>query len=400
MTKKAYFFIGTDRATHAGYADYMQALGIALQGIDAEVYAARTSGGLGHGITRGLPTDNTGYDMLPALDMASVRTVMARYDDIHVIALGQPSLQKLEETAHALSAGGKRIESSAVLHMVDEGEVARLWMLDATIYAPIETAPQNLDLVTLPSVPHTGTLTACQAEAAKFARTQNGQIMAQINSVGAAFACAVVNAGFAGTDGNQKPYTAREAFAHGFALGRDMAPNTHLLLMHGGPRNLKDEEAGEKTLDAFQNGYLRGQGEQKYAPKVLSERFNTAAKYNAIKAAIALTHQAGCAGFISNAEGYGTMDAALALTPAGLPLAMFPFAAEEQDPTGQRRTNTQKYNALGIDWLEVDAKGQLQKRYGGPRAAIKKTADPARIILEKLGVIEAPTQRKTHAPAP
>ncbi len=398
MTKKAYFFIGTDRATHAGYADYMQALGLALQGIDADVYAARTSGGLGHGITRGLPTDNAGYDMLPALDMASARTVLARYDEIHVVALGQPSLQALDQAAHALSAGGKRIESSAVLHLVDTNDVALLWQLDATVYAPIEHAPQNLDLVTLPCVPHTATLMACEAEAAKFAQTQNGQTMAQINRVGAAFACAVVNAGFTSAEGDHTPYQASEAFAQGFALGRDMAPNTHLLLMHGGPRNLKDEEAGEKTLDAFQNGYLRGQGEQKATPKVLSERFNTAAKYNAIKAAIALSHNTGCAAFISNAEGYGTMDAALALTPPGLPLGMFPFTAEERDATGQRRANTQKYNERGIDWLEVDAKGQLQKRYGGPRAAVKKPADPARIILEKLGVIARPAEKKPHAP--
>lgn len=398
MTKKAYFFIGTDRATHAGYADYMQALGLALKDTDAHVYAARTAGGLGHGITRGLPTDNAGYDRLPALDMPSVRTVLARYEEIHIIALGQPSLQKLEETAHALSAGGKRVESSAVLHMVDENEVARLWQLDATVYAPIKHAPQNLDLVTLPCVPHTNTLVSCAAEAEKFAQIQHGKIMAEINRVAAPFACVVVNAGF-NVDNTHQPYTASEAFAHGFALGRDMMANTHLLLMHGSPRNLKDEEAGENTLDAFQNGYLRGQGEKKATPKILAERFNTASKYNAIKAALALSHKAGCAAFISNAEGYGTMDSALTLTPPGLPLGMFPFAAEETDTTGQRRANTHKYNTLGIDWLGVDDRGYLQKRFGGARAAITRTADPTVIILQSLGIIKPPAQSKNHAPA-
>ncbi|MGE4314007.1 MAG: hypothetical protein AB7E85_07030 [Pseudobdellovibrionaceae bacterium] len=185
--------------------------------------------------------------------------------------------------------------------------------------------------------------------------------IAEIINLKKAFAVAVLNAGFEveTPEGHKKyaPYTAEEAFEHGFSLGRLLPQNTELILVDGGPRNLRDIDAGEETGLAFHAGYHDANNTESFRTDFIYEAFEPGLPYNAV---FGTMHMAAtlpnCRAFISNAEGYGTMEAArLHIDNQKQLLGMYPFRANAEDVTGERLQNMVAYCRRGIsllDWPE------------------------------------------------
>lgn len=381
----ATLFIGADPQTHAGEADYVQALALAAK--PAGVWlAARLGGAVADGAAP-IATGRDAYARLPAPDHLAAS--LASFSRINIVACGASTLAAAQALQSEL---GAKAHLHAVLHMLPEDPSA-LTLPRTTVYAPVSDAPANIHLVTLPAVPHTNTQAACARELAVFAQQlQAGDFIKATQDAG--FACAVVNAGFADAAGMHHPYTQDEAAAHGALLGQRLEGGTHLLLMHGGPRNLKDEGAGHATMAHFAKGYLRAQFAQGAAPRILRERFAPDLPYNAIKAAYALAARKTCRAFVSNAEGYGTLDGALKLLPPALPLGIFPFKAEDSDVTGQRQAHRAAYVAQGVALFDRPA--DPAGKPAAPRAS-SMAQDPAALIVARLTAAPRRTPGRTIA---
>jgi hypothetical protein len=343
MNRKLYLFIGADRTKNAGYADYLKAIALALPAQAPPAIACRL-GAPSEAFSTKLPIDNREYDALPVFTQEYLAQLKA--EQVEIVGLGDTTLASVIEAQDYLRRRGINVSSSYVNHMVSDEDLLKIIEHDIRAFAPIA----NDHVTQIAAVPHTNTLRACRIECDNFIKTPNGCSVANWMDNKEPFAIAVLNAGFA-VNGVHEPYTALEAYRDGKALGQNLASHTHLILAQGGPRSLQDEVAGEATMDAFKKGYLEAQEQSGGSPKVICERFAPDLNYNIIKAGYMLAQSTLCQAFISNAEGYGTMDGAVNLVPQHVMLGMFPFAAEEKDPTGQRRDNTRKYNRKGIQWL-------------------------------------------------
>lgn len=375
--KAATLLIGADPQSHAGEADYFDALAAAPKA--AGVWLAARLNGQDEKIAALLTAGKEAYAALPAPDHLAAS--LGQFARVDIVACGASTLAAALQLQKAL---GAKAHLHAVLHLLPE-DTSQLPAASATVYAPVDKAPASLRLVTLPAVPHTNTQAACQQELAVFAQQPQVQDFLTLAEQ-APFACAVVNAGFADAAGTHQPYTQDEAATHGAQLGARLDAGTHLLLMHGGPRNLKDEALGQATIEKFKDGYLRAQFAKGAAPCVLRERFAPQLPYNVIKAAYALAARKTCRAFVSNAEGYGTLDGALRLLPPGLPLGIFPFAAEDSDASGQRQAHRAAYVAQGVQLFD------RQSRTAAARPAVTAD-DPAALILQRLAAA-------TRRPAP
>jgi hypothetical protein len=183
------------------------------------------------------------------------------------------------------------------------------------------------------------------------------------------------------------PYTEAEAQAHGAALAARLPLGTNVMLMHGGPRNGLDEKAGQDTVNAFKAGLA----EAGTIGEVAFEPFQQGLPYNVIKAAYIAARSPLCRAFISNAEGYGTMDgAALHVNRSTTLLGMFPFDALKTSQ--QRMDNISVYNQRGIAVLEP---------FGQPGVTIAPpddvapliTRDPTEMLCAHIGETSANDHR-------
>jgi hypothetical protein len=256
-------------------------------------------------------------------------------------------------------------------------------------------------LVALDAVPHTNSMASCQVEYDKFMHLLGRRKDCQEDVVRAVieepFAFVVLNAGFpVGDKKEHMPYTEREATMHGEALGAHLPAGTHLILAHGGPRNLKDIELGGNAMEAFHMAYYTAQVQKARtrklcdSPYVICEPF-VQGGCNMIKVGYVLARRENCLAFISNSEGYGTMDGAvLHVDNSRTLLGMFPFAAQYADPTGQRQANILKYNEYGVAVLKEDEgrKGiSLQVlRHPAEAATPRRTQDAAAQIVFSLAL--------------
>lgn len=399
---KTVLVISADEKPNAGMRDYMIALAGELQArgvkLDENVAVLKV-GGNGDVVpaaTR-LPINNNEYAALPNFTVEALHDL---HDDVLLIALGDTTFDTAMTAKKYLQDKGDNVSAAYVTHMVtDRKQLHDIVEEHVALYAPVsrdslrrldETDAEIVDLHILDAVPHTNTQALSEIEYKKFMASEHGDTLRHIQTCGEPFAVVIANAGWDDKELGRVSYTIREAYSQGLAMGRDMIPNTNLIISHGSPRNLGDDAYnGDDTMQYFINGYKHGQLEQGAEPVIVKAPFT--ADYNAVKAGYIFAQDDNCVAFVSNSEGYGTMDGArLLLNNDKIRMFMFPFDAHETDKSGQRQANIRKYMTLGIDLAHVSLKGC---RLSFERAADRQKTpvpqrNPASQIVSELKLAE------------
>lgn len=370
--QKAVIFACADETQFRGERDYMQALAadIKARGVREDTaYFFCKPNSTGAGNIKTLPLSNADYAAIPSPESLPLQNI-AGMNSVDIIAVGNSTLNSAISLSDLVTsnASSPSVTTSYITHMInDKDDLKKITDRGLTVFTPSsreDIAALDAGLtaktryVQLDAVPHTNTEASCRIDYDAYMNTPSCHAAVQIVNNEEPFAFVVLNAGFP-ADGSHIPYTAKEAQEHGAALGRAMPAGTNLILAHGGPRNLLDEEAGHNTMDAFAKAYEAAQAERDAQPQIIRERFENGLPYNIIKGGYLLSRAGNCIAFISNSEGYGTMDGAvLHVNNREKLLGMFPFEALYADPSGQRQANIGKYNCLGVTALSAK-KGKL-----------------------------------------
>lgn len=416
MSKKSVLCVVADGKVNAGEVDYASAFLAAIKehGSDEnEYFICKVDLGTEPKNTlhenadqltasiRKLPEKKSDFDHVPLYSEHGLNQVLELSEMITVVGLGRSTLAVLKDIKEN-TADGEVEKASYITHMMGSSDDLQ-WIADTrtTLFAPMERkdlqalnadAAGRTEFYKLTAVPHTNTFEICRNHLAEFNKTENGVVIQEHVASGKPFAVVVINAGYKDkTSGVHQPYTKSQAFAHGLALGRSLPKDTLLMANHGGPRNLADEqEAGQETSEGFIEGYRIGQQEQGGDPVVVFEPFRFGMDYDAIKASYLLTQNENCVAYISNAEGYGTMDGALKLIDQekypDMLVGMFPFDLLYQDVTGQRQANITKYHNAGIAVLKVGDNGNLVIEPSPNAGKQDIQQDPTLQIIETLGL--------------
>lgn len=351
-----FVFICSNEQYNAGFRDYAMSLCFELRADGEAPLACKIGGNPEHesGLAA-LEPNNVSYSVLPAFDKEAFFESLPLDEHCVVLGLGEPTLDALIEVhdanqIHSLSFG-------FVSHQIELGAQEALRTRAVTAFTRSQDVDMGVDHIHIDAVPHTATEEILRHHAGQMA-IHGDERIAEILNLRKDFAVAVLNAGFEveTPEGHKKyvPYTAEEAFEHGAALGHLLKPDTELILVDGGPRNLRDIDAGEDTGLAFHAGYHDANNNQSFRTDFIYERFEPGLPYNAVFGAMYLAHErAECRAFISNAEGYGTMEAArLHIDNQQKLLSMYPFRANAEDITGERLANIVEYGRRGISILD------------------------------------------------
>lgn len=394
--KTRIILICADENVNRGERDYAIALGLQLadhHGADVISYK------VGHRVvaadqTVRLALNNNEYANIPHVDIDSVINQITQVKgDVHIIGAGESTCADLIKINGLAKSQGINVKSSLITHIVTPTQEDELSQTDIHVFTPSSARElPKLDatgkLHCVSAVPHTAT----EENLAYHARilteqSANGAAINKIVHGGKPFATVILNAGF-DVDGQHMPYTEIEARAHGLALGRYMDNNTALILVDGGPRNLKDKELGEFTDQAFIQGYLQGQNARHATnnPVIIHEKFEPGLAYNSLYGMLHYSKQDNCRAVISNAEGYGTMDAVIQFIDNQSKLSgMFPFAANEYVP--QRLENISQYNKAGIACLfNQDGDLVIKRHDNEQKTPTVRQPNPTTFILNKIGL--------------
>jgi hypothetical protein len=412
--QKAVIFVCADEAQFGGERDYMKALAADINARGqrkdtAYFFCKQGSGGTNN--PEAMPLSNADYAAIPSPDRLPLHDI-AGMASVEIVAVGHSTL-KAATSLPSLITGGSNTPSVSlgyITHMIkDSADLKYITDRNMTVFSSASREEiaaldaklaAKVNLVQLAAVPHTNTQASCKVNYDAYMKTVSGQEVAQFVSEKQPFAFAVLNAGFS-VDGEHVPYTEKEARKHGAALGHHLPAGTHLILAHGGPRNLLDEQAGQNTVDAFAAAYQSAQAERHAQPKIIRERYAAGLPYDIIKAGYLLSHASNCQAFVSNSEGYGTMDgAALQVDNRKQLLGMFPFQALYADATGQRQANIEKYNQKGVAVLKAEKGKLVIEKYPQQTATPRSSEDAASRIVSALS-LAAPVSATVKArPAP
>lgn len=405
MTKTVFFICADetpkgDKAGNAGERDYQLAIDaeIAARGPqpDTEYKIAKIthSEGEAHEACTELPITRAAYAALPPF---SLRMLDHIEGELELIGVGHSTFDTLRRAnGHALHSLIPT-QASWITHMVDNSlqldNVVRekIWLLTPEPMEALagisESAPFLKGHTELSGVPHTNTEPLCAIELKKMMRGSNRDKLDYITQSGEPFVIVIMNAGFPITiDGVEKwhPYTLDEAHYHSEWLGAVMEPGTNLVIVHGSPRNLRDDrENGNDLMEEMAESYEFQQEEKSARPVIVQERVQDG--YDAVKACLLLGRNENCIGVVTNAEGYGTMDGAVRLLDNDrIWLRMFVFKALEDDPTGFRMNQVAKYGVLGIDAWHADDNGSSVERHEARMKTPLNQRDPAEHIVTEL----------------
>ncbi len=408
-------FIVADEARYGGEADYMKGIAAELKrrgcrkGTDYLVY--KTVGGAQGGNPHLLPLDNTAYAAVPCVDEIDAN-VLKRTGKINIIGAGHSTLGTVTDLA---AQTGGRATASYITHMVDDrAHLQKIVENNVTLFATTtqhalcgidHTLGAEAKFVALEAVPHTISKASCEAEYDAFAvslqkRTDpEATACRAILEGGDLFAFALLDAGFEVGKESHIPYTAAEAARAGAALGAALPPYTNLILADGSPRNLMDRKMGEDTMGAFSEAYKRaqmglvGMKDPDGPPYVVREFYKPGLSYNIVKAGYILGGRDNCVAFISNSEGYSTMDGAVMFIDNRKKLlGMFPSNVQYADETGQHQENIEKYNKRGIDVLQARSGSKLGvSRHPQQQATPVKVGNAAEKIVQALGLAQVAT---------
>ncbi len=409
--------IGSDEHMNAGFRDYALAFGYEAMSENIQAVACKL-GGIKHPhepALKKLPIDNTGYAELPAYSEDSIRRELLQNPDRQTLIIGCG-----EETLEPLCAlydsfpGIPPADFAFVSHMLHPQDKTLLKGRGITAFTPSEIrGEQNLHHVKIDTVPHTMTQARIEQDYKTMLETSsNADALKRMTGLKKPFALAVLNAGFdVETSAGVKqrfPYYNDEAARDGKALGEMLPVNTSLLLMDGGPRNCHEQELEQNNAQTFMEAFRDANADANFQdgaksrPELIYERFEKGLSYNSTAAAMHMGGFDECSAFISNAEGYGTMDSAIRfVNNQDKILGLFPFRANAEDVTGQRLDNIRKYDALGIkplvttDYLpDIAAE---EDRLATPRPQ----QNSARTVLETYGFVYPevePTEQRSIGP--
>lgn len=328
------------------------------------------------------PEQNSDYKKIPPLPLNMAEHLGIDVSACTILGAGQSTFDSLLKVQAQLENHDIDADVGYITHVVNEKQMQEMNERNITLFTPVtrEDLRKQYDyliddiyLETLPSVPHTNTLKSAQEnfENAQWVTNQPGfihsQSIATVNQwikKDKPFVIAVINAGYEIKDKNGTktwiPYTCREAYAQGHSLGKYLGKGTNLYAAQGGPRNAHDKTTdGQHPTIEYVRGFMEAQGwvNTQAAIEAYDDKFNL---WNPIKASYIFAQHPLCKAFISNAEGYGTMDGAvLAIDNTEKLLGCFPFDALYQDPTGGRQKNIDAYNQKGIALLSAGDDGQL-----------------------------------------
>lgn len=401
--QKTILFILADESQNAGDRDAMKAMARIIAGHEdpalqylaykaADADALITEARAITGDPRRLPTTDAEYANMPLLDDAALTGING---ETQVVAVGTRTLDAALHVQEMLRAQGVDPDVHYLSHKIDAVMMKTIVDHQITAITPVtrdilkkldETLGGAIKLLPIDAVPHTNL--DVMDDYIGFMATENGRIVHNMIMSGESYIFAVVNAGVNITGLGWQPYTQDEALAQGYALGAAQPPGTHLVLSHGGPRNLVDEkEYGEMTADAFAEGFRAAQKSKESVVTAVIERYTPDNGYNMVKAGLMLSQQDGCLGFISNSEGHGTMAGAiLHANNREILLGMFPYAAQKLDPSGLPLEQIEKYNKLGICTLSVrpeDGRLAIAHHKSETKTPVQQS-DAARKIVSSL----------------
>jgi len=422
MTKTVLFIVA-DESKNAGERDYMKALAAQIKGNELQdteylVYklpvkgqstVAENANDLS-GNNKILPLTDAEYATIPRLNDETI-SLLAQTEDLEIIGVGNSTLEALC-TAIAFAnpdQNNRRVRASYITHMVNSKNSLKLINTMGiklftsakfrTLEAMDSILAKNVDYIQLDAVPNLNSPAhSPETHYDTFMKTGNGAKMTKILDKNEDFAFVVVNAGFGvGEAKIHVPYTKKEARIDARSLSRILGKRTHLILAHGGPRNLTDENKyNQKTLYHFMKTYLKHQNQYGKPPEVMIERFTKGLSYDAVKAGLVLGQKPNCKAFISNSEGYGTMEGAIAyINNQEKLLGMFPFKSNNADPTGQRLENIEDYNEDGVAKIMFVNGQTIVQKHPHERITPYLRKDAAQFIVETLGLA-----KPTHVSGP
>lgn len=430
---RAVVFIVADESVNGGERDYMKAIAAEIEAQGRKhntkylVYKLPpVSGAAVPGQADILPMNDAQYAAVPRLSPQGVFDGIVEGcgglpADAQVVGVGHSTRAFAAEVCTSLRGQGCFAVSAWITHNQNAEEMRAVAEKNMQLFSPItaedllKIAPEAeaVRLVPLDAVPHTNSTACIAAEYdAYFARPESAAVF-NILSSRDTFALSVLNAGFEegiGADRKFHPYTEEEAYKHGYALGDHMAPGTHLILAHGGPRNLRDERPdlkrgdthqGQATMELFVEGYCNAQEAREGYPTVACERFVQGGS-NTIKVfyEIVRRYPDRMSAFISNNEGYATKDGAtLYVDNQKSLLGAFPFEAEKADPSGGRERKTQEYNRLGVAILTIGPNLSLQiARHPQEGHTPRQGQDAAKTVVMELKLARSPAPTAVMAP--
>ena len=353
-----FIFICSDESKNAGARDYAMSMAHELQAQGLPPALACKIGNTQH-TQRGLKdfiSDNKYYAILPLYDGEKILREFPEDETCVFIGLGENTIDAICDIYDRLE--GSPHHFAFVSHILEPSQREVLRAREITAFTPSDIKRHDISHVRISAVPHTATTPILMHHAAEMLKHGDERIADMIN-LREEFAIAVLNAGFdVENDLGESvyvPYSEEEAYEHGRILGGMMPKNTNLILADGGPRNLRDIAESQQTGLHFLAGYYEANGNNETAPKLVYERYEKDLPYNAVYGAMYLAKASGLSrAFISNAEGYGTMDAAaLHIDNSTQILGMFPFMANALDTTGDCLEKIKEYNALGIQLMDV-----------------------------------------------
>jgi hypothetical protein len=372
------------------------------------------------------PKNKADYANILPYHAHSIDLIGPEFDDIMILAVGQSTLPGLFDLRERLAAGRSDagIKTGFITHTIHAAEdIARLVANDTTLFAPPglkQSYLMGLDAVhakqlrriDIPSIPHTNTPESIALNYdALFTQYRfynpdwrhTADTLDDWRARKQEFAVAVINAGYP-VNGVHQPYTIEEAQQQGWALGQHLPPGTLLYALEGGPRNARDKTAsGEEPSQAFIKAYCAANGVN--IQDCLFDPFDSKnLNFNAVKVATAVANDPSCIAFISNAEGYSTMDGAIGtiISPReNFLMGFFPFVALQLDQS--KRDNIDVYHARGFAKLSV--KDDLSLNIGAPPPEAHTPLilpGAARQILAYYGAIQSqsPGAMTRIAPAP
>ncbi len=410
-SKDTVIFIVADEARYGGEADYMKGISAELKRRgcrkDTEYLVYKTVGGGGD--PHELPLNNEQYAVVPCVDKMDA-SVLQRTGKISIIGAGHSTLDTV--TGLAAQTGGKAT-ASYITHMVDDrAHLQKIVENDVTLFATTarhalcgidHKLGAEVKFVALDAVPHTISKASCEIEYDAFVaslqkRTDPDAAACRTILEGEGlFAFALLDAGFEVGKEGHVPYTAAEAARAGAALGAALPPYSNLIIAEGSPRNLMDRKTGEDTMNAFAKAYkhaqmdLVGTEDPDGPPYVAREFYKPGLSYNVVKAGYILGGRDNCVAFISNSEGYSTMDGAVMLIDNRKKLlGMFSSNVQYADETGQHQANIEKYNKRGIAILRERSGLKLDvSRHSQQQATPAKVENAAEKIVQTLRLVQA-----------
>jgi hypothetical protein len=400
LHKHVVLFITANEEFNAGERDSMKALALEIKDHERDdiayiTYKIPTTPSPVSGNPLSLPVDNALYAKIPTVD-AETSDLVRQTAHLTLIGVGNSTFKTLVELHDAAL---KDIKTYFITHLINDiDDLRAIHTRHIHVFSPMKKddltpldpdMAQGIALDMLETMPHTNTHLS-QEDYKEFMATPNGQQMQKILDRKQDFAFVVLNGGTGiGETRTHYPYNEEEAAAHGYALGHHAKAGTALIVTHGGPRNLIDEnEFGQMTMQAFAKAYTKAQSEKGDKPVILLEPFVPNRSYNAIKAGYVLGQSGHCVAFVSNAEGYGTMIGAIIhIDNHKKILGMFPFKAWSRDNPDLQAEDFEKYHRGGIAELYASPEGIIIRRHPQEVRTPANSGDPTRQIIEKLDLI-------------